>query len=253
MDLDAVFFDLYGTLLIYGDMEAAWSAWLEALHDRLCDLGVTVEPERLQRQCDGFFGRPEPELDGAPLTVYERRLAGLCQDFGLPARPDHLRMLADETAAAWQRHVAVDPDAAPVLGRLKQSLPLALVSNFDHPPHVRSVLGEAGLLDLFDAVVVSADVGIKKPDPGIFSPPLETLGVDPARVAFVGDAPEDMAAAEAAGLVSILLRRRSGATWVAAADYRSEPATDAAGGPAAGSVTIAGLRELLPLILQSTA
>jgi hypothetical protein len=26
-----VFFDLYGTLLIYGDMERAWSAWFEAL------------------------------------------------------------------------------------------------------------------------------------------------------------------------------------------------------------------------------
>jgi hypothetical protein len=32
MAYQGVFFDLYGTLLIYGDMTAAWADWLSDLH-----------------------------------------------------------------------------------------------------------------------------------------------------------------------------------------------------------------------------
>jgi putative hydrolase of the HAD superfamily len=249
MEIDAVFFDLYGTLLIYGDMDAAWAAWLQALHDRLSGLGVAIDPRHLEERCDGFFGRPEPAGDGSDLTVYERRLKELCGELEIEVPVDEIRRMATETAAAWQRHVEVDPEAKPVLAELEQRMPLGLVSNFDHPPHVRTVLRDTGLLGFFDAVVVSGDVGVKKPDPGIFSPPLQELALNPARVAYVGDAPEDMIAAEMAGLFPILLRRQSGATWEDAADFRSTSTPDDLRQSARGAVTVSSLKEVVALVL----
>jgi putative hydrolase of the HAD superfamily len=249
MDIDAVFFDLYGTLLIYGDMDAAWTAWLQALHDRMSGLGVAIEAGELEKRCDGFFGRPEPDGNRGGLTVYEHRLKELCDELVIEAPLDEIRRMATETATAWQRYVELDPEARPVLAELEQRLRLGLVSNFDHPPYVRALLRDTGLLGFFDVVVVSGDVGIKKPDPGIFSPPLRELGLDPARVAYVGDAPEDMMAADAAGLVPILLRRQSGTTWQEAADFKSDSQTGGNRRPVSGAFTVTSLKDVVPLVL----
>ena len=56
-----------------------------------------------------------------------------------------------------------------MLGELQGRYKLALISNFDHPPHVHRLLDELALRPFFDAVVVSGDVGVKKPDPAIFT------------------------------------------------------------------------------------
>lgn len=60
--------------------------------------------------------------------------------------------------------------------------------------------------DLFDAVVDSSEVGMRKPDPRIFAHTLELLGVaDPQRAIFLDDHPGNIAGAERAGLVGLLV------------------------------------------------
>jgi len=55
--------------------------------------------------------------------------------------------------------------------------------------------------ELFDAIVDSAHVGLRKPDPRIFQLALERLGAAPHQALFVGDSPEhDLRGAEAAGI-----------------------------------------------------
>ena len=220
MRLDAIFFDLYGTLLIYGNMTAAWSAWLGALHRWLEDLGLQIERQELAHGCEGFFSRPEPSTVSDGLTLYERRLQVFASELGLEATATQLRQAALTTIGAWQQFVDLDPDAAPVLSQLSQTRSLALISNFDHPPHVRRVLEETGLARHFQAVVVSAEVGIKKPDPEIFAPAIAAIGVSPERVAYVGDAPEDILAAQGAGMTPVRLQRDGDTESDKAADFR---------------------------------
>jgi len=249
MDIRGVFFDLYGTLLIYGDMSAAWAAWLEALHGRLLRTGLTIDQSTLAKKCDGLFSKPEPAGRSDELTVYERRIEGLTLEVGAKVTFDDVRLMATETVSAWQRFVEVDPRAVPVLTTLKVDLPVALVSNFDHPPHVHDLLGREGLLDLFDTVVVSGEVGVKKPNPEIFSIPLERLELDPQHVAYIGDAPEDVEGAVAAGLVPILLDRRSGSSWAEAADYGTAAETPQREQAARPAATISSLDEVVRLVL----
>jgi len=56
-------------------------------------------------------------------------------------------------------------------------------------------------LDLrFDAVVTSAEAGIRKPDPRIFALALDRLRIPPERALHIGDDEIDEQAARAAGL-----------------------------------------------------
>jgi HAD superfamily hydrolase (TIGR01509 family) len=249
-DIDGVFFDLYGTLLVYGDMDAAWSDWLSELHASFARRGHTVSREELARRCDRFFTKewpPAPDRDDG-LTLFERRIRHLASEMAIEVTDDDARHVAGSAAAAWQRHVTVDPDAREVLAMLARRRRLALVSNFDHPPLVYDLLEEHDLGRFFETIVISAEAGVRKPDPAIFDPALEATGLAAARVVYVGDSELDVLASKAAGITPIVIRRDRGDGRRAAADFRADPdAEERVDGPDPfeGLPIIASLGELI--------
>ena len=62
------------------------------------------------------------------------------------------------------------------------------------------------LEELFDAVVISGDVGLHKPDPEIFKLGAERIGVPPQECVVVDDLRENCAGAEGVGMTAILHR-----------------------------------------------
>ena len=65
------------------------------------------------------------------------------------------------------------------------------------------------LAELFDDVVISADVGLHKPQPEIYRLAAERLGVEPERCLFVDDLRENCEGAEATGMTPIRFRDRA--------------------------------------------
>ena len=59
---------------------------------------------------------------------------------------------------------------------------------------------------LFDVVVDSSVVGLRKPDPAIFQLTCERLGLRPEECLFVDDIPSNVAGAAALGIEAILCR-----------------------------------------------
>jgi epoxide hydrolase-like predicted phosphatase len=59
---------------------------------------------------------------------------------------------------------------------------------------------------LFDAIVISAEVGLHKPQPGIYLLAAQRLGVAPQECVFVDDLRENCAGAEAVGMTAVLHR-----------------------------------------------
>ncbi len=57
---------------------------------------------------------------------------------------------------------------------------------------------------LFDAVVISGRVGMRKPDPEIFEHTVQLLGLEPGECVMVDDLPHNIRAAVAAGMVGVL-------------------------------------------------
>jgi putative hydrolase of the HAD superfamily len=71
-------------------------------------------------------------------------------------------------------------------------------------PNVRNYLeNEWHVADAFDRIVISAEVGLIKPDPRIYRMALEGLGVLPGEAVFVDDMPENITGAEAVGMHGI--------------------------------------------------
>jgi HAD superfamily hydrolase (TIGR01549 family) len=203
-----VFFDLYGTLLILGDMKRAWSDWIEVLYTCLCPPEMAVTRERFGDCCHQFFSKEEPAAETTDgLTVFERRIHRLAASLGSQIELPLLKETANRAVNTWQMQVQLDPEAPAVLSKLAESKTLALISNFDHPPHAHRILRETGLARYFDAIVVSGDVGIKKPNPGIFNIALEQTGLNSDEVVYVGDTQEDVDGATAAGIKPILIAR----------------------------------------------
>lgn len=83
-------------------------------------------------------------------------------------------------------------------------IPVALLSNWDQ--RLRGLLEELELVDRFQAIVISAEVGVEKPDQGIFDCALRALGCSAGGTVHVGDTwREDVLGAHAAGLKAIWL------------------------------------------------
>ena len=59
--------------------------------------------------------------------------------------------------------------------------------------------------ELFDDVVDSSEVGMRKPDPRIFALACARLGVDPSQAVFLDDHEGNVAASRRAGLVGVLV------------------------------------------------
>lgn len=248
----AVFFDVYGTLLIYGDMKRAWSDWLLALYSRLVPLGLSLSLDSLSRECDGFLEKEQPTGGRENLTPFERRIDCLCQRIGLGLSVDALAHIADHVAGAWEEHVRIDPEAPKVLAALRKEKSLALVSNFDHPRHLRKVVATHGLSPLFRSIVISGEIGVRKPDPRIFGKAFEETGLSPRQVVYVGDTEEDVIAARTAGIRPVLIRRPHDRTDPAALDFATvaDAGTSDHSRPSdLGATTITSLKELLTLLI----
>jgi putative hydrolase of the HAD superfamily len=98
-------------------------------------------------------------------------------------------------------------DAREVLGQLRESYSLALVTN-GAACLQREKFAASGLSESFEVVVVSADVGAAKPDASIFEHALSRLGATADRAVMIGDSiPKDIDGALAAGLGAIWVNR----------------------------------------------
>jgi HAD superfamily hydrolase (TIGR01549 family) len=96
------------------------------------------------------------------------------------------------------------PHHRPLLERLAREHQLAVVSNFDYTPTALAILDSGGVRDLFSAIVVSDEVGWRKPRADIFEEAMRRTGAEPRRTLFVGDRVDiDVVGALAVGMDAV--------------------------------------------------
>jgi putative hydrolase of the HAD superfamily len=106
----------------------------------------------------------------------------------------------------------MEPDAAMIAGvrdHRAAGARTALLSNSwgDATTYAREQLH-----DLFDAWVISSEVGLRKPDPAIYALAAERIGLPPAACVFVDDLPGNLKPARAMGMATVLHRGDAEAT-----------------------------------------
>ena len=125
----------------------------------------------------------EDEVDY--LQVYERAW----RRAGVDAPRAVLYRVLDREQQVWDAHVRPLPDALPTLAGLRErGLRTAIASNAPFPPEMmRRQMRRLGFLDAVDAVVLSAEVGRRKPAPELYRAGLQAVGVGPDEALYVGD------------------------------------------------------------------
>ncbi len=205
--LKGIFFDLYGTLLVYQNIDLAWKDWLTTFYNSACSYGLKINKSSFKKECNGFFSKPAPLSIEEDFSTFEQRVANQCEDLGLILANSEIKNIATACVTSWQKYVKLDPFAIEILKILKKRHALALITNFDHPPHIYSLLSQEKILQYFDSIVISAEVGIRKPNPLIFDYALEDTSLNLNEIIFIGDSYDDFWAARNAGIPFILIQR----------------------------------------------
>lgn len=138
-------------------------------------------------------------------TPWETILADAWQR--VSAQPPDLDAVVD---ALWESvpDAVVDPRAAAAVRTLRRSQrELVLACNTQRPiAHRRRTLAVAGLVEHFDALVLSSDIGFTKPDPRFYAAVVDAAGGVPGAVLFVGDTlDKDVVGPRAAGMRAALV------------------------------------------------
>lgn len=200
---EAVLFDALGTLV---ELEPPWPLLRAALASRH---GIELPEEEAKQamlaEMTYYKAHHHEGVDEQSLADLRRRCAAVLRD----RLPQVARLSEDDLVEALMASLRFRPypDAAPALGRLRLAgVRAAAVSNWD--VSLRGVLSQIGLGGLFDDIVVSAEVGARKPDPAIVEAALRRLRCPAGKALMVGDSPEtDVAGAQAAGVRAVLLDR----------------------------------------------
>lgn len=96
-----------------------------------------------------------------------------------------------------------------ILTSLALDYQLAICSNFTHAPTARMILSDAGFDAHLGPVVISEEIGIRKPRGEIFEAVHTAMDLAPDEILHVGDNLEaDVAGAAAAGMKTVWLTRR---------------------------------------------
>ena len=203
-EIKAVVLDLFDTLVrwaperlplmeLNGRQVHTTLPWIfPALHERL---GVDFD---LQSFIDVYTGvveeiAAEREREGIEITCLERFVRTMAR---IPAvAPTETETLAARLTRIHMdgvRNVTWAPaERVEAVRRVAPHYRLGLLSNFDDAQCGREVLADTGISDLFEAVIISAEVRLRKPDQRIFRRMLQMLRLEPHQVLFVGDTPRD--------------------------------------------------------------
>jgi epoxide hydrolase-like predicted phosphatase len=185
--------DFYGVLT--DGIDAAMRAWADlddidyahfqdAMADWFGDLG-------------GFEARFNPvhalERGEMEIPDFERRLADRL------TRRDGQPVSAAGLVARMFSRFEHAHDMVGLVHRVRRhDIRTALLSNSWGDQYLRD-----GWSDLFDAVVISGEVGMRKPEPAIFAHTLDLLGLEPAECVFVDDHERNIRAAAALGITGV--------------------------------------------------
>lgn len=128
-------------------------------------------------------------------------LARACAAAGIPAAGHLIEQCARNLTAEWAATQQLGADVAETLAHLSQKYPLGLITNGPSDGQ-RAVMTALGLNELFPWRIVSGDanVGVRKPDTGIFQNALTLSGSSPQGAWYIGDSlVNDIAGATQAG------------------------------------------------------
>jgi HAD superfamily hydrolase (TIGR01662 family) len=207
-----VLFDL-GSTLLYSEHDHNWGVILPRMRANLLahlqSAGYALEAQAFLNLLSAKYTEYDQQRqnDWVECTT-EWILQSTLAELGLP--PASPEILSQALAAYYAYSESLWHPMADVHAVLQQlqaaGLRLAIVSNAADNGNVQRLIDRANLRGYFDPILVSAAVGIRKPNPRIFELVLQAWGFAPGECVMVGDTlGADILGAQMAGLHNVWL------------------------------------------------
>ncbi|MDQ6780543.1 MAG: HAD family hydrolase [Candidatus Eremiobacteraeota bacterium] len=176
-------------------------AFLDLVREIAQDTGVSVDEHAAQKVIDrqiGAFRAGRSDLDSAIASAFAQVLFDT-------SPPDGAQRFRHHAVGLVPRYVTAAPGATELLAAMAAAgVPFAMLTNGWNPLQTR----KAEQIGFDRPVLVSEDLGVRKPQPEAFTALASRLGVSPADILYVGDDPEvDVAGALTVGMRAIWMQR----------------------------------------------
>jgi len=200
--ITAIGFDLFNTLITVEPhtLDEAMRRLIRSLRQSGLELGDEPFKEAHQEAALRFIEKARQ--DGRE-THNRFWISAALQTQGYDVPPDDPRITAAVNAyfSAFLKRCHLIPGTKEMLRTLRGLYRLGLLSNFTHAPAAREIIDRVGLAPFFDVLLISGELGYRKPHPLVFRRLIEHLGVEKNQILYVGDDPEpDITGAQRAGL-----------------------------------------------------
>jgi len=203
--IQAIGFDLFNTLITV-DAQALDDALTRLTASLVAD-GLDIDPDRFR----------EEHREAAVEHVLQAREDGLethnrlwisqaLHRLGSPLPPEDPRIAKAIEAyfSAFLESSEIIPGTLETLDQLKGRYRLGLLSNFTHAPAARAIMARVGLSGCFEVLLISGELGYRKPHPKTFSALTASLRTAPEATLYIGDDPKaDVDGAMASGLLPV--------------------------------------------------
>lgn len=204
-------FDLGSTLLRFrGDRESVLTGMAKAGIKALKELGCSFEGQDFGKTFRQVFeaayeARGQDHIERTSRSLMEEVLLKLeLQD--LPR--EELEWVLDQMYKVSEEHWHPMPALKTVLGTIQsRGYRLGLITNASDERNVRRLLEQADIGHYFDPIIISAEMGYRKPNHQLFDRVEREWELDPTQLVMVGDQLEaDILGAGRAGWHTIWLR-----------------------------------------------
>ncbi|MCX5880136.1 MAG: HAD family hydrolase, partial [Deltaproteobacteria bacterium] len=175
----AIGFDLFNTLITVEPQT------LQEAHRRLfsslSESGFQLEEDafRQAHRHAAMDHLAECQKDGRE-THNRFWISAALADQGYQVSPDDLRIAAavERYFSAFLEYCHLIPGTGYMLETVKKSYRLGLLTNFTHGPAARNILDHLGITSFFSIILISGELGYRKPHPSVFLKLIEEFGVE---------------------------------------------------------------------------
>ncbi|MBI4721804.1 MAG: HAD family hydrolase [Candidatus Stahlbacteria bacterium] len=200
--IKSVIFDFWGTLVEYGGDKEISRGEL-----RNCGYNFGFEKvyevlEKVRLKCTRIRNTTYKEI------VASEETAMLLKELGIESKEIWVKCTEIYSSALLSMDISLQVGADKVLGWLKsKGLKVGLLSNTDHGWLERVLLKKYNIHQYFDVIILSCDVGIRKPATEIFNSTMKQMDVRACESMYVGDWPEvDVLGAKQSGMWAVYLK-----------------------------------------------
>ena len=214
-EVKAIGFDLFNTLITIEP--AALKEALGRLVHSLKQSGFILEEEQFSESHREAAVRhlEERKQDGRE-THNRFWISSALGRHGYEVIPNDFRIAEAVEAyfTAFYDYSRLIPGTKEMLGKVRTTYLLGMLTNFTHGPAARRIIEKLGLTPLFDVILISGEIGFRKPSPLVFQRLCGHLGVLETQILHVGDDPEaDILGALNAGIQPVWVVHGDGAPF----------------------------------------